>query len=69
MPHLSESIGNVWTHLDGVPCPFCGWMAYTVILRSVTSTKNAEMLACCSRCGELRAVLGKTEKANQASWQ
>jgi len=67
MPHLIERIGNVWTRLDGVPCPSCGWMTYTVILRSVASTKNAELLARCSRCGTLRAALGETEKMSRAS--
>ena len=67
MPHLIERIGNVWTRLDGVPCPSCGWMTYTVILRSVASTKNAELLARCSRCGTLRAAVGETEKMSRAS--
>jgi uncharacterized Zn finger protein len=60
MPHLTGELGNMWTHLDGVPCPSCKWMTYTVILRSVTSTKNAELLARCSRCGKLRAALGES---------
>ncbi len=61
MPDLIGKIGNVWTQLNGVPCPFCGSMKYTVTLRSETSTKSVKLQARCSECGRLKSSVRETE--------
>ncbi len=57
MAPLIGKVRNVRTHLDGVPCPFCGELTYRFTLRAELRTKAVGLLAQCSQCGRLREAV------------
>ena len=61
MAPLIGRVRNVQTHLDGVPCPFCGGSTYHFTLRAEASTKTVGLLAQCSQCGRLREAVRDLE--------
>ncbi len=57
MVPLIGKVRNVRTHLDGVPCLFCGELTYRFTLRAELRTKAVGLLAQCSQCGRLREAV------------